>query len=54
MGERMTCPKATGTWAFEKHGVCEKRQKEQQKVGVVLLPQNADPESCATGEKSGA
>ena len=29
MGERTTCPKATGPGAFEHDGVCGKRQKER-------------------------
>ena len=41
----------TGTRAFGNRGVCGKRQKQRQEVGVVLLPQHADPESCATGEQ---
>ena len=54
MGERMRWPKATGPRAFEHDGVCGKWQKERQKGGFVLVLQNADPESCATGDKSDA
>ena len=49
----MTGPRATGTRAFANDGVFGKPRKERQKGGAVLLPQDADPESCATGDKSG-
>ncbi len=45
---------ATGTPAFEHDAGRGKRQKQRQKGGAVLLPLQADPESCATGGKSPA